>query len=343
MDPTTADQPADPPVADPASAGRRSRLKLAIRIVGALVAVVAIGLCVKTVADQWSDISHAIRHASPGMLVLALVLSGLSMTGLGVLWWRTLAVFGEHRPAGRVIAWYFAGELGKYLPGGVWQVVGRGELAVRGGARRQVAYSTTLLAMGLMCIGAAVVCAVFTPFLAADGGSLGWVLLLLALIPVGAAAVHPRILGPALGVVARLRKGSTPLQPPNWGRMLELVLWSCPTWLLVGFASVAATDALGYHQHPARVAFAAVAAWIVGFLCVPVPAGAGIRELVFVAVCGLDAAPATAVAAIARIALVITDGVGGVIGLWVVRRTRTARLGSATTDATPRPSARHAR
>jgi uncharacterized membrane protein YbhN (UPF0104 family) len=97
--------------------------------------------------------------------------------------------------------------------------------------------------------------------------------------------------------------------------MLRLIITGTPTWFLVGGASVAVTAALGYDQNPARIAFAAVTAWIVGFLAVPVPAGAGIRELVFVAVCGLAAGPATAVAALARLLLLITDAAGGAAGL----------------------------
>jgi len=102
--------------------------------------------------------------------------------------------------------------------------------------------------------------------------------------------------------------------------MLCLIAWSIPTWVLLGSAAVLVTEALGYHQQPARVAFAAITAWIIGFLAVPVPAGAGLRELVFVAVCGLPAAPAVAVAAIARALFLVVDGTGGVLGLWYTQR-----------------------
>ena len=115
------------------------------------------------------------------------------------------------------------------------------------------------------------------------------------------------------------------LVAPTWGRMIGLILISVPTWLAVGGASAAITAALGYQQNPAQVALAAIVAWIVGFLAVPVPAGAGIRELVFVALCGLEAGPAVAVAAIARVTLMVVDGVGGVAGLLAVRNDRPDR------------------
>jgi uncharacterized membrane protein YbhN (UPF0104 family) len=97
--------------------------------------------------------------------------------------------------------------------------------------------------------------------------------------------------------------------------MLRLIGWALPTWLLVGGAATLVTLALHLDQEPSRVAFAAVAAWIIGFLAVPVPAGAGVREVIFVLLCGLPSGPATAVAAIARALLLLVDGLGGVAGL----------------------------
>ncbi len=51
-----------------------------------------------------------------------------------------------------------------------------------------------------------------------------------------------------------------------------------------------------------------MAAWIIGFLAIPVPAGAGLRELMFLAASGLDHGPAVAVAAIARLLFIAVDG-----------------------------------
>ena len=65
--------------------------------------------------------------------------------------------------------------------------------------------------------------------------------------------------------------------------MLGLIAMSVPTWVLVGVSYDFVARALGFDQSPVRIAFAAVAAWIIGFLAVPVPAGVGLRELIFVA------------------------------------------------------------
>lgn len=291
-----------------------------MRVVGIAVALIAVALCVHTLVDQWTSISDALAHAALGWLVVAFVCSAASMTGLGLLWWRCFTVFGTPIRVVHAITWYFGGELGKYLPGGVWQVVGRGELARRGGVRRSTGYTTTLISYAAMCVGAAAACGLLAPFVVLDGSGLGWALLLLLLVPVGVVAVHPSVLGIVLRLGGRLTKGRLDLEPPAWPAMIGLIVRALPTWALLGAASVAVTASLGYDQNPARVAFAAIAAWIVGFLAVPVPAGAGIRELIFVGISGLDSGPAVAVAAIARLLLIVVDAIGGVVGLWLARR-----------------------
>ncbi len=311
------------------SSRRHPSLAAALRVAGILVAVLAVALCVRTIAGQWHSIRTAVAHADPGWLLGALVCSAASMAGLGLLWWRCLHLFGSPVKPVAAIAWYFGGELGKYVPGGVWTVLGRGELAQRGGmVSRSTGYATTLISYGAMCIGAASVCGALAPVLSADGGGLGWTWVLVLLVPLGVLSVHPAVFGRILTLGRRATRGRLDLSPPPWPSMLRLIAWSIPTWLLLGSAAALVTEALGYHQHPARVAFAAIAAWIIGFLAVPVPAGAGLRELVFVAVCGLPAAPAVAVAAIARALFLLVDGVGGVAGLWYTRRTLGAGLTS---------------
>jgi uncharacterized membrane protein YbhN (UPF0104 family) len=298
-----------------------------LKAAGLAIAVLAVALCVLTLAREWNSISDALAGARPGWLLLGLLAAAGAMTGLGLLWWRCLQVFGAPARRRDAVAWYFGGELGKYVPGGVWPVLGRGELASRAGISRATGYVTTLISYAAMCVAAAVVCGVLAPFVALDGDGLSWGWLMLALIPLGIGALHPAVLGRLLALGAKLTRGRVQIEPRPWRTMLGLTGWSLATWLLVGAASVCVTEALGYSQQPARVAFAAVAAWIIGFLAIPVPAGAGLRELVFLAISGLDNGPAVAVAAIVRLLFIAVDAGGGLLGLWAARR------GAITTSA----------
>src|SRR4051794_27720597 len=300
----------------PEAAPRTSRRGSVLRLAGVLVAVLAIAFCVRAFADAWPDVRHRLSGADGDLVLAALGCSAVGMSVLGLLWWRCLRTFGVQVGAVAAVAWHFGGELGKYLPGGVWAVLGRGELARRGaGVPRATGYATTLIAYACMTVAALMTCGALAPIAAARGTGFdaGWALIVL--IPIGLLAVHPAVLARALRVGRRLSGKRVDLETPGWPAMIPLVAWSAPAWLAIGAAATLITEALGIHQEPVRVAFAAVAAWLVGFLAVPVPAGAGVREVVFVVLCGLDAGPATAVAAIARALLIVVDGVGGLAAL----------------------------
>jgi glycosyltransferase 2 family protein len=304
--------------APPAGTPPRRVSARVVRLAGILVALLALSLCGLALADQWRSVKLAIEHADYRLLLVAFVAAALGMSGLGVLWWQCLRVFGERAALPNSIAWYFAGELGKYLPGGIWPVLGRGELAHRrGGISRSTGYATTLICYAAMVAAAAVTCGFAAPVLAIDNHVPGWEWLIVGLIPLAVLGAHPAVFGRLLGAARRVTKGRVDLETPSWSKMLALIAIAIPTWVLVGVSSIFVARALGFDHNPVRIAFAAVAAWIIGFLAVPVPAGVGLRELIFVALCGLPAGPAAAVAAGARLILVCVDGVGGAIGLCV--------------------------
>ncbi len=147
-------------------AGTDGRLAALVKPLGIGIAVLAVALCALTLAREWNEISDPSARPSragccsgcwrrrrddrPGAALVALP-GGCSAP----------------RPGAReAVAWYFGGELGKYVPGGVWPVLGRGELADRAGISRATGYVTTLICYAAMCVAAAVVCGVLAPFVA---------------------------------------------------------------------------------------------------------------------------------------------------------------------------------
>lgn len=283
-----------------------------------MVAAAAITLCGRTLVHSWPEVRAALADARPLGLVVATTFNAVAMLGLALLWWRCLRLFGSPAKPLDAMGWYFGGELGKYLPGGVWSVLGRGELAQRGGGiRRTAGYTTTLIGYGAMVIAAIGTCGVLVPFAAGGAHGIGWRWSgLILLVPLSALLVHPAVTARVFAAGRRVTHRRVDIVAPRWSAMLRLVAWAVPTWVFLGCAAVAVTGSLSLDQQPARVALAAIVAWIIGFLAVPVPAGAGVREIVFVVLCGLPAAPATTVAVLLRAMLIVVDGLGGMAGLW---------------------------
>lgn len=303
-------------------------------VVGVVVALACAFFVAARLRDDWPAVRDAIGSASVGWLAAAVVLAAAGMTAIALGWRAVLAALGHRRPTGLVVAWYFAGEIGKYLPGGVWPIVGRGELARRGGVRRTAAYASVALSLALLYLAAAMVACVLLPF--ALDGSDGRVVAVLLLPPIGIACLHPAISGRAEALAARVLRRPLDVRVPGFGEALVLVARYVPVWLLIGGATWSVARALDPQVGLARVLLATAVSWLAGFLAVPVPGGVGVREAVFVGVAG-SMAPGVAesTAVVARVIFVVVDTAGALLSARVAPR-RAASTGSGAAPPAPR-------
>lgn len=289
--------------------------------VGALLAVLAGFFVVRALAREWDEVRHALENADGFWIGGALLLAAAGMTAIAVPWRRALRLLGGELPYPEILARYYLGEIGKYVPGGVWPVVGRGELAARAGVARGAAYGSVALSLGALYLAAMLVAVAGAPAIlaAAEGNGAGddgagrylWALVLL---PLGLVALHPQVLGRLRRLAERALRRPIEATIPSWPQSLLLVGCYIPAWLLIGTATWAVARGLGQDVGWFDVAPAAVLSWIVGFVLVPVPGGVGVREAVFVAAAGsLDSGVGAAVALLARVLFVVVDAGGALV------------------------------
>jgi len=232
-----------------------------------------------------------------GLLLVGFVLSAL-------LWGRMVRELGgpELHPM-ESASIYFTSNLGRYVPGKIWQLAGLAYLSRKAGVPASLATGSAVLVQATSLAGATVVGAwalVGTP--GATGGWGGWaagaILLLVAvttLPPVFRRLVAlwfrltgdevPEDFGPGAGFGARW----VLVFAANW------VVYAASFWIMARSFRVAGSFlALG-------PAFAA--AYVLGYVMIFAPAGGGVREGFLVALLTpyLGAAPSGALAVLARI------------------------------------------
>ena len=277
---------------------------------GAAIGLVCVAFVVSRMAAQWDEVRHEVANASVGWLVLALLLAVAGMTWIAACWRRSIALLG-HRPGRRTtVAWYFAGEIGKYVPGGVWPVLGRGELARRGGVPRSRAYPSVGLSLVTLYLAALALATVLVPLDLAKQSESPAALAMLLLFPAGLAALHPAVLTRVRDLVARLTGRGADVEIPPWRETVTLVVIYLPAWLLICAATWCVARALIPDPPILRIGIATTLSWTAGFVAVPVPAGAGVREAVFVASSGLSPALGATVAIGSRLVFLVADVLG---------------------------------
>lgn len=257
-----------------------------------------------------------------GWLGLGFVFALGAMVIIASRWTVAARLVGGDLPLRVAIPLYFQGEIGKYIPGSVWAVLGRSELARRTGMSRSTAYASVVSSLAALYLGAALTAALLLP-LAAGARGTGAVLGVLAFLVVGVAALHPAVIGRVVGLGERLLKRDIDVAIPTWGASVRAVASYLPAWAAIGAAHTFAAKALGVDVSYGETVFASAVSWSAGFLAIPAPGGIGVRESVFVLTSGLSHSDAAAAALLARMLFIVADGVGALVGAaWMTRQSR---------------------
>ena len=297
--------------------GRR-KIPISLLIGGAIgiAGLVFVGL---KISEQWDQVKDRVSHANAGMLAIALVLAIMGMTAIGLAWRPVLVALGAP-PIDRktVVRWYFVGEIGKYVPGGVWTVVGRAELARRGGLARSSAYGSVALSLLCLQVGAACVAAVALPFSGlADGNAKVWLILLV--VPLGLGVLHPKVAASFLSLIRTVTKREFAFEVPPFATTLRLVAGYVPAWIAIGLSTAMVARALDPNAPLGRVFAGTVVSWIIGFIFIPTPGGIGVRESAFTAMVTLGPGIAVTTSLVARLIFMLVDGAGAALAPLLLR------------------------
>jgi glycosyltransferase 2 family protein len=245
--------------------------------------------------------------------MLAVLFAVAGLTGIGLAWRTALKILGASLPVRSALRGYFVGQLGKYLPGGVWAIMGRGEWARREGVPGPAAYTSVLLSMGSTYLAAVLLVAILVPLSGLIEGEPGYATVLL-LLPLGFAAVHPRVLALGLRLLRRFTGRDLIVPVPSWGTSIALILRHIPSWVAIGTTNLLIAKALGASPDPVDIVSATALSWVVGFIALPVPGGIGVREAAFVATAAsLPAGLAATVAIASRVIFMTVDALGAAI------------------------------
>lgn len=269
---------------------------------------VAVGLGAYAVVRQWPAFRASLEDIGfwPVLGALAAVLAGLAFS---VQLWRVLlASLGSPLPVRAAARVFFVGQLGKYLPGSVWPVLAQMELGSVYRVPRARSATASVLTILVSLLGGLLAALVTLPLLAGATAGYRWAFLA---APVLVACLHPRVLNPLLDRLLRLVRRPA-VERPLTGRTIGVALgWAMVPWVLYGTQVWLLAVRLGAPE--GRAVLLAVGgyafAWCVGFLIVFAPAGAGVREVLLVALLApaVGTAGATAVALVSRVVMTAGD------------------------------------
>jgi glycosyltransferase 2 family protein len=296
---------------------------------------IAAGLAVYGLASQW-DAVHAALTRLAWYDVAGAAACAIAGLGCMLLAWRALlAGLGSPLPLPAAIRVMSIGQLGKYVPGAVWALAAQVELARDYDVPRRRSTAASLVAMAVTLVVSLIAAGVMLPLTSAHAiGHYWWVL---AVTPLAAACLHPRIIKFGLDLVLKVLHRDPLEESVGAAAMARALAWTTLGWLFYGahawflisdFARRGAGGSGSAHTFALALGGFALA-WAVGFLIIFFPGGIGPREIALIAVLApvMPSTSALVVALASRVVMTTGDlvwaGTGLVLGSW--GRTRPKR------------------
>ena len=321
------DQPAGEAGATPPA--RPARRRAAVRLLVPLLLLLAASWVLR---GRW----HQVRPLLGRLDALTLSASAAAVFAqlfvMFLCWRAILTDLGFPLPLVAGMRVLFVGQLGKYLPGSVWQVVAQMELA-REYRVPQRASGAAVAILSLLTVGCGLVVGVATvPLL--NHAALRHYWWLAAVLPAVLVVALPPVLNRLLGRALALARRQPMPRPLSAGGLLQASGWALAGWLLAGVHVWLLAVRLGVGGGAvglARDVGAFALAWCVGFLLVLAPAGAGVREtaLVLLLGTGMPRPQAIVIAAVSRLLFLLGDLGWGGFALLAARRHRHAAPAAA--------------
>lgn len=288
-------------------AGARPVLRRAVP--GYLAILVCLAAAAWVVAGRTEEIDRALDAVSVVDVVVSTAFGAVAVLALFRSWNAVMVGSGARLTGAEALTVYATSQLGKYLPGAVWPVVGQARMGRRKGLSALQVASASVLALALSVAAALALGCLFLPLAGRDAAARFWWAPLLALpLLVG---LCPPVLNPFIARLGRLARRPMVGTEIGWSATVKAVGWC---WL-GNLAFGAHLQALGHGVglDGVRGLVLSVAGYSLasglGVLVVFLPAGVGVREVAIVVVLGLalSAPAALTVALLSRVILVVVD------------------------------------
>src|SRR5437899_1413262 len=166
------------------------------RAIGVAITLAIFAWMLKPVVQKWDQVGQRVKGIDWGLFGLAAVMFAAFLLVFRVISWRTiLAGFGYRLPLAPATRIWSTSELARYLPGVIWQVVGRVYLCKPYGVSGTVCSASQILELLVFLLAnilVALSCLMFFAY-RMTGHALNYLWLTAALVPLLLMLLHPRV------------------------------------------------------------------------------------------------------------------------------------------------------
>jgi uncharacterized membrane protein YbhN (UPF0104 family) len=252
------------------------------------------------------------------LLGLSFLLLVGALTCMVLIWRYILSAMGHSLPFKTSWRIWFLSNLGRYLPGKVWQVMGMVYLCEREDVPKAVTFTSIVLGLSLYSLAGLFLMYLYILF--GEGEQFSqYAYVFLLCIPLGICVLYPAVFEKTLNFALRLVKKEQIKLNVRFSMIITLFFIYIVIWGVYGLAFYLFASSIfpiSFSHFPALVCIFA-ASYVIGLVAIFVPAGIGVRESLLTTLLSLfiPLPIATIIALSARLWFTAGELLGAGIGL----------------------------
>lgn len=288
----------------------QGRKAVVSRVVGVIIVLLIFGFMFRSLYLDWEQIVAYRWDFNYLSLAVAFSLMLLATALYAFLWKLILERLGTPLTYRKSYRIFFLSQLGRYIPGKIWSILGLVYLSQQEGVSTVISGASVILQLLLQIVSGVIAFALALPFWS-DVESLTGLAVVVGVLGLCLALLHPALVTRGVNLGLRLTGQAEMELDWSYGYLLgQLALW-VGFWLLNGVAYHFLIRSIDSSPLPNFVVLAGIfsLAWVVGFLSLVTPSGLGVMEgtLAFLLSFHLPLHVATIVALWTRVARTASD------------------------------------
>lgn len=249
------------------------------RVLQAAVLGIILYFLFQNLRDNWQKVAEYEWRFDIPCLMLSLLALCTVMGGMIPIWRVILRGMGYDLTMGKAWRIWFISNLGRYVPGKVWQVTGMIYMCEKEGIPKRVTAVSVILAQALSTLSAA---GLFGLYIVLEGRRIDpvWTYSIGGLLIAGGIAVHPWVLERALNFTLRLLRRDPIRIEFKFGQLLYITGLYTLSWCGYGLALyvfISSLASVSMNLIWALIPIHAMA-YTAGLLALLAPGGLGVRE-----------------------------------------------------------------
>ena len=277
-----------------------------VKFIEAVLIIILLVYVLKPFIKNWDDTEKLLKTFKPLSLLAGIVTLSLTVSVYPLIWRSILGKFGTKIGVKQAYKSWIYSNVGKYVPGKVWQFAGRIMLTKE--AYGEVIVVTMLLEMVISSVAAIIVFLLGT--LVGGIFTTVWVKYLSIALPVLIVLLHPYFLKQILKILSKIRKVELHENfTMGYRDILMYLLFYIILWFLTGTAFKIMIQGSNLEISLIDLVSSYAISWVFGIIAIFSPAGVGVREGAIVFFLGLkyNHIIASSFAILTRLSFIFSD------------------------------------